>query len=81
MKVRQPETIVKTSQSNRALAVFSDNPVIRSDGSQRVKLVLWSGESGGRAVALLGGVICATGAEHPLVRPLTATGGKGASPR
>jgi len=50
MKVRQPETIVKTSQTNRALAVFN-NPVIRSDGSQRVKLVLWSGESGGRAVA------------------------------
>jgi hypothetical protein len=67
--VPQPETIGRTSQSNGALAVFIDNPVIRSDGSQRVKLVLWSGESGGRAVALLGGVICATGTEHPLVFP------------
>jgi len=78
--VPQPETIGRTSQTNRALAVFSNNPVILRDGSQRVKLVLWSGESGERAVARSGGVICATRAEHPLVRPLTATGGKGASP-
>ena len=49
--VPQPETIGRTSQTNRALAVFIDNPVILRDGSQRVKLVLWSGESGGRAVA------------------------------